>query len=90
MVHKVGVDMNPKNFGNRPGAYAQQQDQSGTFKELEATELYCPRCRRAVSVRKRLLLVIPEGDKYEYLCAFCSESVGTKIDRRQGPMSIIA
>ena len=74
---------------NPPDAFAMQQDYSGTFKELEATELYCPRCRRAVSVRKRLLLVIPEGDKYEYLCAFCSESVGTKIDRQTKPMSII-
>ncbi|MBW1751782.1 MAG: cytoplasmic protein [Deltaproteobacteria bacterium] len=81
--------MNPKSFANQPGAYAQQQDSSGAFKEFEATELYCPRCRRAVSVRKRLLLVIPEGDKYEYLCAFCSESVGTKIDRQTKPMSII-
>jgi hypothetical protein len=80
--------MNPKSFVNQPGAYARQQD-TGAFKELEATELYCPKCRRAVSVRKRLLLVIPEGDKYEYLCAFCSESVGTKIDRQTKPMSII-
>ncbi len=83
MVHKEGADMGPLD------AYAPQQDSSGTFKELEATELYCPRCRRAVSVRKRLLLVIPEGEKYEYLCAFCSESVGTKIDRQEKPMSII-
>ena len=74
---------------NPPDLFAQQQEYSGTFKELEATELYCPRCRRAVSVRKRLLLVLPEGDKYEYLCAFCSESVGTKITRQQRPMSII-
>jgi hypothetical protein len=74
---------------NPPDAFTQQQEYSGTFKELEATELYCPRCRRAVSVRKRLLLVLPEGDKYEYLCAFCSESVGTKITRQQRPLSII-
>jgi len=39
---------------------------------------FCPRCRRAVPVRKRLLLVLPEADKYEYLCAFCSSTVGTK------------
>jgi hypothetical protein len=54
------------------------------YKEFDATELYCPNCRRAVPVRKRLLLVLPEGDKYEYLCAFCSDSVGTKLDRN-GP-----
>ena len=57
--------------------------QSGTFKDLDATELYCPRCKMAVPVRKRLLLVLPEGDKYEYICAYCAESVGSKIDRHQ-------
>ena len=52
-----------------------------TFKDFDATELYCPQCNRAVPVRKRLLLVLPEGDKYEYLCALCSTSVGTKLVR---------
>lgn len=33
---------------------------------MEATLLLCPRCRVAVPVRKRLLLVLPEGDKFEY------------------------
>ncbi len=51
------------------------------FEQLEASALYCPRCKRAVPVRKRLLLVLPgRGDKYEYLCAQCSSSVGTKIE----------
>jgi len=59
------------------------------FKELEATELYCPRCKQSNPVRKYLLLVLPEGDKYEYRCAYCAEPVGTKIDRRQKPLSII-
>jgi DNA-directed RNA polymerase subunit RPC12/RpoP len=61
----------------------------GVFKEFDATELFCPRCRRAVPVRKRLLLVLPEGDKYEYLCAVCSSTVGTKISRDQPPMKLI-
>ncbi|OQW97766.1 MAG: cytoplasmic protein, partial [Desulfobacteraceae bacterium A6] len=60
-----------------------------SFKEFDATQLYCPKCKRAVPVRKRLLLVLSEGDKYEYLCAFCSESVGTKIDRNAKPSTII-
>jgi hypothetical protein len=63
--------------------------QEGAYKEFDATELYCPRCRRAVPVRKRLLLVLPEGDKYEYLCAFCSSTVGTKISRGQPPVRLI-
>jgi hypothetical protein len=61
----------------------------GMYKEFDATELYCPKCRQAVPVRKRLLLVLPEGDKYEYLCAYCATSVGTKIDRNAKPPSII-
>jgi hypothetical protein len=40
-------------------------------------------------VRKRLLLVLPEGDKYEYLCARCFSTVGTKISRDQKPLKLI-
>ena len=71
------------------GTYPQETDRKGMYKEFDATELYCPRCKRPVPVRKRLLLVVPEGDKYEYLCAFCSESVGTKIDKQQKPITVI-
>ena len=66
-----------------------RSSQPGIYKEFDATELYCSRCKRAVPVRKRLLLVIPEGDKYEYLCTVCSETVGTKIDRQTKPVRVI-
>jgi transposase-like protein len=56
-----------------------------SYKEFEATSLYCPRCKAAVPVRKKLLLVLPEGDEYEYLCAYCSSSVGMKIDKDSSP-----
>jgi len=61
----------------------------GIFREFDATQLYCPKCREAMPVRKRLLLILPEGDKYEYRCAMCAESLGTKIDRQQQPPAII-
>jgi hypothetical protein len=32
---------------------------------------------------------LPDGDKYEYLCAYCASSVGTKIERNQKPLTII-
>jgi DNA-directed RNA polymerase subunit RPC12/RpoP len=51
------------------------------FQDLEATLLRCPRCGDAVPVRKRLLLVLPEGDKFEYVCTRCSSTCGTKIER---------
>jgi uncharacterized protein YbaR (Trm112 family) len=59
------------------GSGGQQAD----FDQLEATELYCPKCRRAVPVIKSLLLILPDGDKYEYRCRFCGEKVGDKTDR---------
>jgi hypothetical protein len=59
------------------------------FEEFEATSLYCPRCKAAVPVRKKLLLVLPEGDEYEYLCVYCSSSVGTKIDKNAPPIELI-
>lgn len=59
------------------------------FEEFEATSLYCPRCKTAVPVRKKLLLVLPEGEEFEYLCAYCSSSVGTKINKNTTPIELI-
>ncbi len=50
-----------------------------TYKDFDATELYCPRCKRAVRVRKRLLPILPQGEKYDYSCVFCGTSVGDKL-----------
>ena len=60
-----------------------------SFEEFEATSLYCPRCKAAVPVRKRLLLVLPEGDEYEYLCAYCSFSVGMKTEKNAPKIELI-
>jgi hypothetical protein len=49
------------------------------YKDFEATELFCPQCKRAVAVRKRLLLILQEGEKYDYSCAYCGTSVGDKL-----------
>ncbi len=66
-----------------------QGRQESDFAEFEAMELYCPTCRMAVPVRKFLLLVLPEGDKYEYFCPYCAETVGFKIDQNQQQTSLI-
>ncbi len=81
--------MHINKFAKQSGTVNMETNRTKMFKEFDATELYCPRCKRAVPVRKRLLLILQEGDKYEYLCAFCSESVGTKMDRHEKPISII-
>jgi hypothetical protein len=69
--------------------FSRQQGSTDAYEEFDATELYCPQCKQSVPVRKRLLLVLPEGDKYEYLCAYCAETVGTKIDKQDNPLTII-
>jgi len=58
------------------------------YDEFDATEIYCPRCGRAVPVRKRLLLVLSEGDKYDYTCTFCGTSLGDKMDRKKDNLRI--
>ena len=60
-----------------------------SYRDFEATELYCPKCRRAVPVRKRLLLILPEGDKYDYSCVHCGTSVGDKTVRQKDNFRII-
>lgn len=51
-----------------------------SFGEFEATSLFCPRCRRATPSRRKLLLVLPSGNKYDYLCTECGTAVGGKTD----------
>jgi hypothetical protein len=51
-----------------------------SFKEFEATSLFCARCKRATPVRKKLLLVLPTGNKYDYTCSVCGGAVGGKMD----------
>jgi hypothetical protein len=63
----------------RPTAAKDQRD--ADFDQFEATELYCPECKAAVPVRKFLLLVLPEGEKYEYRCQHCGTTVGDKLDK---------
>lgn len=58
------------------------------FEDFAATELYCPRCKAAMPVRSRLLLVLPDGELYEYLCYRCASSLGTKTVKKFGNTAI--
>ena len=51
---------------------------TGAFKDLQASVLFCDRCKAPRPVRERLLLVLPEGELNEYLCGACGASVGTR------------
>lgn len=61
------------------------KDTQSSFEDFDASELYCPKCGQAVPVIKRLFLILPEGDRYEYRCRFCGTTVGTKIERSGRP-----
>ncbi len=51
---------------------------SQQFETFTASELYCPKCRRAQPVRERLLLVLPAGELHEFLCSRCAASLGKR------------
>lgn len=80
--------MSPKKAFH-PGRQNSPGRPQSSFGQFEASELFCSRCRRAVPVRKRLLLILPEGDKYEYLCAHCSNSLGTKMEFEERDVQIL-
>lgn len=53
-------------------------DEPGAFREFGASELYCPKCKQAMPVREKLLLVLPSGELTDYVCQNCGTSLGTK------------
>ena len=82
--------MDIKRFIDPSNMYQPPSERTESYRDFDAIQLYCPKCKQAVPVRKRLLLVLPDGDKYEYLCSYCSSTVGSKIDRNEKPLTIIA
>jgi len=69
---------------SRGGAPASQ------FEEFQASALFCSRCQAARPVRERLLLVLPDGELYEYLCAACGNSVGKRKATAPPPPLLLA
>jgi DNA-directed RNA polymerase subunit RPC12/RpoP len=48
------------------------------YEDLQATYLYCNNCGGSMPVKERLLLVLPDGNLYDYICLNCGEVVGDK------------
>ena len=48
------------------------------FENLTASSLYCDKCKTAMPVRERLLLVLPDKEIFDYLCTGCASSVGQR------------
>lgn len=84
----MGVENSPQENNVRGMPYRiaptpprpRRREPQSSYDNLEASLLLCPKCRQAQPVRKRLLLVLPEGDKYEYVCTQCGSTCGDKIE----------
>ncbi|MGI8891322.1 MAG: hypothetical protein ACR2G0_11145 [Chthoniobacterales bacterium] len=48
------------------------------FESFTASSLYCEKCKTAMPVRERLLLVLPDRELYDYRCTNCGSSVGQR------------
>lgn len=51
---------------------------AGQFRDLRASSLYCQQCKKAMPVRERLLLILPDKEIYDYRCTGCANSVGQR------------
>jgi len=52
--------------------------ENSSFEDFVATHLFCYRCKMSVPVKERLLLILPEGYLFEYICPNCGESLGER------------
>ena len=62
----------------RAPAPAPAPEEKAGYEDFNATHLFCPTCRQAMPVRERLMLFLPDGDLFDYLCTSCGTSLGTR------------
>ena len=62
------------------GGPPRRMEPQEAYASLEASLLFCPRCRQAMPVRKRLLLVLLDGEKHEYVCQQCGTPCASKVE----------
>ena len=62
----------PRRFHGKPLFLMQQ------FESFRASSLYCNKCQKAMPVREKLLLVLPDKEIFDYLCTGCASSLGQR------------
>ncbi|UCC96277.1 MAG: hypothetical protein JSW40_08080 [Candidatus Omnitrophota bacterium] len=65
--------------------HSNSSDEMAQYKDFSATYLYCPQCRASMPVGERLLLVLPDGELYEYICQNCGQALGDKKTKSGQP-----
>ena len=48
------------------------------FENFRASSLFCNKCRQAMPVREKLLLILPDKEIFDYLCTGCASSLGQR------------
>ena len=48
------------------------------YESFQASQLYCPTCKRAMPVREQIALYLPHGAIYHYRCQQCHAVLGKK------------
>jgi len=76
----------PGKLAARPSPQAKPAQQ---FQRLQASALYCPKCRQATPTREYLLLVLPDGSLYDYRCAHCGTSTGSRTEKTATEVQIL-
>jgi hypothetical protein len=69
----------------RPGFQNGQKQ----FDSFRASSLFCPRCQKAQPVTERLLLILPDGELFEYVCQFCWTQLGKRKVEQERPALIL-
>lgn len=54
------------------------EQEQASFEQFTASQLYCPKCKRAMPVREKHLLVLSDGDLIDFVCTSCGTSLGTR------------
>ena len=62
-------------------------DRRKDFENLEVSQIYCPTCKQATPVRKRLLLVLLDKETFDYVCTRCGSPIGKK-EEPSGPSPV--
>ena len=80
----------PRSVRPRPASAPGRQQPPDQYDSFNASLLYCGTCRQATPTRQRLLLVLPTGNLYEYLCAQCGSTTGSKTENATAEGKLLA
>jgi hypothetical protein len=72
-----------------PGPRPPHPNAARQFDQFKANSLFCPKCQRAQPVRERLLLILPDGELFEYVCQACWTQLGKrKVEQERPPLIV--